>query len=570
MIIRVAMMLLLWWVVLPQICFSGPSSPRKYISQELIDTSVQRGFLLLNESADMAGVGFRHQRSIAEAKKIVKSLKEKARGDPNEKYILWKVGELEAQIYLEESDLIIQQMRQRQLTINELVDNYNKEVGKWRPDFATLYRIHKNMDQVDARKANELADSYNQRKRALSREAVYFLEKALMAGNADSARKELGYCLRNRLYLNVSKSAYKRLEDRVEGLIEAMDAKPLIEAAAVSANRLLDKRKITEARRTLDTAENRLSTVKSHLPQREAIAVSSLLKRAGGRLKTLEDSLVNVNISLLRSKGVEAADKYLQTVLRPCGVSHDKAASVDRMIISVRTPEESGRSSEIDELVDDEEEEENPVLDNIMLAAKKKAQEKRDSLQAIENSRLWQERRERSRQDSIARLTRAAQEAALRVKQQRADSIAMAVYTLIEKNDPAAARKLQEKERSFLERFLRPDELAMLKTTIEHFASAAPEKKSKVTYLTQVENKTKQSAQPAQPDANAVDLQANMNRAQEEILGIYTMLERNDIDKAYRRFQTNRTPLQKYLSSEAFSMLELSVKQAYEYYSGKK
>ncbi|MBN1308501.1 MAG: hypothetical protein JXA18_11320 [Chitinispirillaceae bacterium] len=550
----------------PQLCFSGPSPQRKYISQELIDTSVQRGFILLNESADMAGVGFRHQRSIAEAKKIVKSLKEKARGDPNEKYVLWKVGELEAQIYLEESDLIMQQMRKRQLTINELVDKYNKEVGKWRPDFATLYRIHKRMEQVDAAKANELVDSYNQRKRALSREAVYFLEKALLAGNADSARKELGYCLRNQLYLNVSKSAYKRLEERVEGLIEAMDAKPLIESGAALANRLLDKRKIAEARRTLDTAENRLSTVKSRLPQREAIAMSSLLNRTVGRLKALEDSLVNVNVGILRSKGVEAADDYLQKVLRSCGVSHEKAASVDRMIIAVKTPEAGDAPSEIDGLAD-EEEEENAVLDDIMRAAKKKAQEKKDSLQAIEDARLMKEGRERNRRDSISRIARAAEEAALRGKQQRADSIAMAVYTLIENNKPDAARKLQEKEKSFLEGFLRPDELAMLKTTVEHFASAALTKKSEVTYLKPVETAAKQ---PVQPGTDTGELQANMIRAQEEIQGIYAMLERNDVDKAYRRFQTNRTPLQKYLSSEAFSMLELSVKQAYEYYSKKK
>ena len=564
--LKYAFFLLLLGGVSPQVCFSGPPQKKeRYITQEHIDTSIQRGFILLNESADMAGVGFRHQRSIAEAKKIVKSLKEKAKGDPNERYVLWKAGELEAQIYLEESDLVMQQMRQRQMTINELVAKYNAEVGKWRPDFATLYRIHKNMDQVDARKANELADSFNKRKRALTREVVYFLEKALLAGNADSARKELGYLLRNQLYLDVSHSKYKQLEDRVEGLFGAMETKPLIEAGAASAARLLDKRNISAARRTLDTAENRLSTVKADLPQREAIATASLLKRVNGRLNALEDSLVNVNIAILRSRGVEAADKYLQTVLRPYGVSHDKAASVDRMIISVKSPDAGGTPPEIDGLADDDEEE-SGVLDDIMIAAKKKAQQKKDSLQAIENERLWREQQARNRQDSIARVARAVREAAMRVKQQSADSIAMAIYTLIEKNKSNGAKKLYEKKKSFLERFQRPDDYAMLKTTLEFFTVEA-EKKSAVTYLKPVENGAQR---PAQPKPAAVDQQANLERAQEEIMGIYAMLEQNNIDKAYRRFQTNKLPLQKYLTPEAFNILELSVKQAYADYSGKK
>ena len=541
----------------------------KYISQELIDTSIQRGFILLNESADMAGVGFRHQRSITEAKKIVKLLKEKAKGDPNEKYILWKAGELEAQIYLEESDLILQEMQKRQLTINELVAKYNTEVGKWRPEFATLYRIHKNMEQVDQRKANELADSYNQRKRAISRETVYFLEKALLAGNVDEARKEVGYCLRNQLYLDISKSTYKRLEDRVEGLIGAQDDKPKIGAQVIAAGKLLDTKNITTARKTLDSAENRYSTIKEYLPQRESIALSSSLKRVKNRLGAIEDSLVNVNISILRSEGVDAADKYLQTVLRPLGVSRDKSASVDRMIISVKSPEDNAMRSELEELDSDGEQDDNPVLDNIMLAAKKKAQEKMDSLQAIENARLWKERQEQARRDSIedARL------AVLHARQLRADSIAMKIYERLEHNDTRSAKSILAREKKFLEDFMKHDEFAMLGSTVDQFSVQVEVKKSEVAYIKPVEQQQQPrrqspAQQPRQPVAVAtepVSPEDNFSRAQEEIMGIYTMLEQNDVDRAYRRFQMNRTPLRKYLSPEAFNILEMSVTQAYEY-----
>ncbi len=563
----ICFVILSFGVILPQIGFSAPSQKgQKYISKDEVDTSIQRGFILLNESADMAGVGFRHERSIAEAKKIVKRLKEAAKGDPNERYVLWKAGELEAQIYLEESDLVLQRMRQRQITINELVDKYNAEVGKWRPDFATLYRIYRNMEQTDAGKANELADSFNKRKRALSREVVYFLEKTLLVGNADSARKELGYLLRNQLYLDVSKSEYRRLEERVEKLMEAVDAKPQIESKAASAARLLDKRDISGARLTLDTANNIFTTVKPYLPQREIISLTSLLNSVKARLNELEDSLVQVNIAIFRSRGPGEADKYIRKVLRPCGVSHQKIAFVDRMIIDAGSSEIAASSpSGIYEPVYYEEGKEE-ALDNVMAAAKKKAQERMDSLQAIENERLKREEVERKRLDSLERAAAAGREAALRLKRQRADSVAMAVYTLIEKNDPGGAKKLFEKEKEFLRKYQPGDEYTMLITTLQYFTNETVEK-SQVAYITPVEDKSKVNLQ-SKPDDS--ELHANLERAQDEIRGIYTMLEQNDIARAYRRFQVNKQPLQKYLTAEAFNMLQLSVEQAYADYSARK
>ncbi|MCX7727119.1 MAG: hypothetical protein N2053_09765 [Chitinispirillaceae bacterium] len=536
-------------------CFSENNSSQKYLSKETIDTSIMRGFLLLNESADMAGVGFRHEQSILQAKKIGRYLKEMARGDPNAKYILWKVSELEAQIYLEESDLLNQQMRKRQLTINELVDKYNKEVGKWRPEFATLYRIYKNMLQVDINKANELADSYNQRKKGISREVVYFLDKAILAGNVEEARKELGYCLRNQLYLNISQSTYKSLEERVEGLIEAYDTKPYIEKLISTARKYLDMCNITDARKCLDTADNKFFTIKQHLPQRESLVLSSSLKKIKGKLSSIEDSLVNVNISILKRQGFNEADKYLQNVLRARGVSVEKAAYVDRMIIATKTPEEGKKIASIE--VDTTNE---SVIDNIMIAAKKKAKEKQDSLMLsvtisgnYENS------------SNIQGGTTYLQSTLNNSLDIKADSITMEIYNLLENNKIKKANELYKKEKDFLEKHLGKEELGALKSTLDNFTEEPPVASSTVYLVKPVEetlSKTK--------DTISNNLEANLLRAQKEIEGIYTMLEQNQIDRAYKRFMVNKAPLQKYLSPEAFNMLELSVTQAYQDYTSKK
>jgi len=563
-------------------------SGEKYISQELIDTSILRAFVVLNASADMAGIGFGHQRSLTEAKKIAQDLKTKAKGDPNERYVLWKVSELEAQIYLEERDMVLQQMQKRQLTINELVDKYNKEVGKWRPDFGTLYRIHKNMDQVEPGKAGELADSYHQRKSALSREVVYFLEKALLAGNADSSRKELGYLLRNQMYLSVSGSTYKNLEDRVEGLFKARETAPLVLSGAKSAERLLDRMDIVEGRKTLDSAENRLTTIQKHLPQGEVARLSTSLSRVRRKLGAKEDSLVNVNIAILRSKGIDAADQYLQAVVRPYGVSRDKAAYIDRMILSVTSPEERATPSAVagltgDDSDDDEEVDASPALDDVLMVARKKAQVKTDSLQKLENARMWQERKERARKDSIDQVVRAAEEKKFQMRQMRVDSLTMKIYGLIEKSDAAGADKVLKSETVFLKGAMRPDDFSMLTTTVNQFVSLDMEKKNEITYLKQVAPKTVSpvalapspavatvngqpaSAAPLSPPVS--NEQKNIERAQEEVLGVYSLLEQNLIDRAYKRFQSKKVPLKKYLDPEVFRMLEMTVTQAYEFYT---
>jgi hypothetical protein len=227
------------------------------------------------------------------------------------------------------------------------------------------------------------------------------------------------------------------------------------------------------------------------------------------------------------------------------------------MIISVKEPEDNSMRAEIDQLAEDEGEK-GSVLDDLMSVAKKKAKDKMDSLYALEVSRMWEETPEQSRSDSIARAARAEKEAKDRYIRHRVDSMVMEIYTLLEKNDAYAARDRFEKGKPFFRQHMPQDEMAMLGSTIDHFVES-------ISIAAAVEKRKPTRNKNVATGKSKADLQKNQDRAQKEILGIYAMLEKNDIDRAYRRFQTNRTPLRKYLAPEAFSMLEMSVKQAYEY-----
>jgi hypothetical protein len=153
------------------VLYAGTPSKEKekYLSQSYIDSSIGKAFYILTEANSMAGVGFRQKEAIDEARRIARNLKQMAKGDPNERYVLWKASELEAQLYLEEKDLVLQQLNKGKISVNQLISRYNLEVGRVRPDFASLKRLHIQISQLDNIKANEMADSYNKRHRAISR-----------------------------------------------------------------------------------------------------------------------------------------------------------------------------------------------------------------------------------------------------------------------------------------------------------------------------------------------------------------------------------------------------------------
>ena len=548
------------------LCFSGTvpvGSPHaaqktKYISQTVIDSSVQRAFYILTEAASTAGVGFRQKEAIEESKQIVRHLKQIAKGDPNERYILWKVGELEAQIYLEEKDLMLHQMQKGQISINQLIARYNTEVGKPRPDFASLKRIHSQMNNLDVNKANEIAGSYNKRYRAISREVLFSLEKSIVSGDLEKAREELGYCLRNKTYLTIPDSKYQNLENRVEGLTRARLYQPMIQNDIDQANKSLLQNRLAAAREKITSAENRYTEIKNFLPQNESGGLSSLINKASRLLNAKEDSLVNFTISLLHSKGVQAADDHLQKTLKPSGVCREKTAYVDKAILSINSPEDGRMSAEISELATTQENAQEAGFDAMLATAKKKAQIKMDSIRAIEEERLRKEQIEKMRRDSIIMHA----EFEKQQKQNRAASISLELYSLLERNKTDAARNQFSKERSFLQKFMWKDAFEVLEMTV--MQPSEPQIVETSVAISYIPANQEAAAEPKTQQSEKQ--KHNEEKAQQEIIEIYSMLESNQIEAAFRRFQKNRTPLQKYLEKEVFSMLESSVVQAHTYH----
>jgi len=584
-----ATVLILLWIFVGIINSANPAKlSQNYLKQETVDTTVMKGFYVLTEAAGVAGVGFRQQEAINTAKRLAKELREKAKGDPNARYVLWKVGELEAQIYLEERDLEIQKKLQRQITVNEYVDRYNTEVGRPRPDFSTMKKIHTQLLAIDPPKGNELADSYNKRYKSISREVIFSIEKAVLAGNDTKAREELGYCLRNKNYLSISDEQYYQIESRVDGLTKAYIEKPLIEKETDSAEKTIRINDFNSARTLIFSAQYRLKNSNEYYPQDVSQRLSFQINKINKRLSSKEDSLVNINLSILSKQGIKPADEYLQKTLKAYGVAREKTSYVDSMILMISSPEKNKMAAEFEGLEQTDEPQESSVFDNIRESARLKAQVKADSMRLADEVALRRLQAERARNDSILAVRLDAERAEQKKNQERAISVTMEIYRLVDQNRPNEAESIYLAQYLPLSKYLPSDMFDVLDMTLKALKETATSQK--VTYLTpaatpspaapnktvnkqpetyQLVSQIPPQPQP-QPQPSAVlspeqTLKNNQDRAQREIVGIYSMIENNQINQAYNKFQSIRTPLKKYLPKEAFDVLEATLVQTLQY-----
>lgn len=376
-----------------------------------------------------------------------------------------------------------------------------------------------------------------------------------MSGDLKKAREELGYCLRNKTYLDIGDYQYRQLENKVEGLTRAGEKKPFIDKDLADARNALKLNQLQTTRDKIASANNHFLSIKMYLSQDESSGLSSNINFVSKLLSSKEDSLVQVNLNILKIKGVQAANDYLKNTIRPFGVSRDKAAFVDNAILSISAPDTSKISREIGKMADNDEVEENSstALIDLMAQAKRKAQIKMDSIRAIEDARLRELQIENARQDSILMLSQMA----LHRNQDSATSLSMQVYTLLENNKNNQASSLFNQNRSFLFKYMWKDAFDMLESTLKQFISQPLEKAVTLAYVpAQAEKKPQYSEKQK--------LEANQQKAQQEITEIYTMLENNQIAAAYHRFSKIRTPLQRYLDKEVFEMLELTIGEAFK------
>ncbi len=522
---------------LPQFSHIRAEGDKPYLSQEYIDTMVQNAYYGFVAAAEY-GSEERQMLAINHARSVANKLKRMARGDPNRRYVFWRVGELEHQIYLEEEEIMLKKMYRMQKETNILCDKFNVEVGKRRPNFVNLIAIHARMQKVNPRKADELAWLIEDRNRNISRETSYSLEKALVALNYDKAMKEFEYIRKNRKYLMISDAKYENFERRIRAKQEADDMVANIDTYLSEIKVLIRRNNLSHARRSIKFLQGRIKEVRNHLPYAKYSRFIRETQALGGEVTRIEDSLVVVNLELIHARRTDAAIDYLDNVLRKSGVANEKIAMVNKAIMEL--PDGYQRSTKVDQTVNEE------LLALSSTSGENgfsftdvntRLQAKMDSVKAYqaEQARLVQLEYERTHREEIAERKR---EERRRAKyQEKIRKIILKIYTCLEDKQLDKAYDFFNKKRDMLEKFASREEYAGIQTAL---------KQAKDSQLAASQKEEK-----------------NREKAKLVVNDIYSLLRQNRIEQAYSKFTNLRKPLKYYISEVDFTKMESDVTAAY-------
>lgn len=504
---------------------------REYLSQEYIDTVIQRAYTDFNTAMSVAGTGLNQERAIGKAKAVVSRLKNLARNDVNKNYILWKVSELEYQIFLEEREIARKVHERKVIQLNQLVTKFNAETGRNRPDFVKLSEMQHQFAETDPGKGREIRYLVDQRTVSVSKKVLNSLNSALQSGDIERARKEIDYCLHNAAYLHISEKQVQQYQQKLRAQLDLGDLKKFIEEDMYVMTRLMNKNDLHGAWRKLASVDRRLDDFAKCSSGPELKAYRAKRVRLENRLGVKEDSLVDAAISVYNSQGRAAAIEFVDAVLRVHGVSGEKISVVDQAMIGAALSEMNTANPELRkvfvDLADDTTDPaHNPLLD-LAAKAKAKAQVVKDSIRAAE--------------EEAARIAQAAYE-----KEHRREIRREKRRRRREERDRA-----REEERIARQREEDEQEIARLESLQSQMQKAQD---------ALAEGEPREAAQSGAPQpAMGIDQQ----RAQQNIVLIYALIEQNDVEGAYLRFMSLREPLKQHLIPEAFTVLEQTVMSAY-------
>ncbi|MDR2577667.1 MAG: hypothetical protein LBC70_02510 [Chitinispirillales bacterium] len=495
-------------LALPSIANAQPRPPgqaTRYLPQVFIDTTVMRAFYILNETAGRHAINSNHQRhAVDRAKAVIEDLKRLARGDPNEQYALMKISEVEYQIHLEEEEMRRIAAERNIIAANQLVAQYNAEVGKMRPDFAMLRGIFRRMAEVDTRQANNLANSYNRRHRQVSREVTNSLERALNGNDFFTAKRELEYAEKNKNYLMISSTYLAAQRERLEKIENAGTEYQRIVSLLDAGEAAFNEFRLSESRTSVTMAGNRIDGIRAQIPARDASAAAARVTRLTRLLDTREDSLVKAAFTILEQQGPEAAMHYLQEDLQKnMNLSHERATIIDQAITHLMPQREITPGARV-EMVDASAPPGGESLTNVRDQARLRAQRRADSIQ---------------------------------VRREKAENISANIYALIEHKQARDAARLFSSERAFLVSTLDRSDFDRLQLSVNNSV--------------------------AMETANTSRVSKHRLRAEQNMERIYAMLGRNDVRGAHKLFQKNKNKLGRHLDGEAFQMLEITVTQSF-------
>jgi hypothetical protein len=202
-------------------------------------------------------------------------------------------------------------------------------------------------------------------------------------------------------------------------------------------------------------------------------------KRLCDALTFKEDSLVKVNLMILSTEGVIAANAFLDTVVKKRDIASDKIGTIDLAILTqamaARKYRDTTVAKQLASMPSAVLQDSSTLVADLVVAAKKKAQAKADSGKGDHLTQAEEVRRRNMR--LLAEGNKSRFDQIKTDNEERAKKEMVEIYTLLEKKDTQKASQMYLDRQAFLCRYIPQAAFYALDSTVNARVMQAGKKK---------------------------------------------------------------------------------------------
>ncbi len=321
-----------WFLFL--IVFAVSLSAETYLSQQYIDSTVNQAYYGFVSSTREAGGQYTQESAIRNAQRVVTQLERLAENDPNQRYILSRLYELEQQILLEQEEVNLKNEYERVTEINRLVEIFNEELFLDKPSFGKLHALYYQVKVLSINHGNQFATNVNQKVRAVNSILQNEMESAYRSGNYEHLEELYLYSVRNRKHLRIDIGQYNQWRAQIQAKRDAEYLQENFDMKVRTLEQMVRNNKISEARRNVEVLTLELGGASEHLSSSFVRSTESKLQNLSRAIIHCEDSLVTQNMNLIAQGKADESMDYMRNVLVTSGVASEKVSRVDRAILT--------------------------------------------------------------------------------------------------------------------------------------------------------------------------------------------------------------------------------------------
>jgi hypothetical protein len=326
-----------------------------------------------------------------------------------------------------------------------------------------------------------------------------------------------------------------------------------IEKDLAEAQTSIAKGKLTDARKALEKAR----------VNEGSAAHTARIDKLNSRIIALEDSLVAMNLDILRKKGADAAFEYMQEVVWPYGVSREKLDQIETTILNeAPAVQETQERDDLDyalKLLETKQPMDPAIDPYIVKTAQMLLQARADSIAGAQQAAAVEQKTAPVAETPAVIEKPQAAEEDLPGYEKPAEPVEKTIEPVVAVPEPPVEK--------VVEPVITTPAVQPAEEPAEKVAMVTPAPKRTTPTAVKKVQKPEEYISPAlQARANATKeflkkLKANQQTAQNNVVELYTMLENGQGPEAMQKFRDRRAFISKYISPRVFNVLELTLAQ---------